>query len=77
MARPHPGGTLTWTHGNYASMRGPIASVRIPVTSQLRSVTRSAAGYPGAPGAQEAVVAVGPGSHEFTGPAVTEGFPDT
>ena len=31
----------------------------------------SVAGYPGAPGATEAVFAVGPGSHEFTGPALT------
>jgi hypothetical protein len=29
------------------------------------------AGYPGAPGAREAVFAAGSGSHEFTGPALT------
>jgi alpha-L-rhamnosidase len=53
------------------------ASVRIPsddpaaVRDRAGSGPVSVAGYPGAPGATEAVFAVGPGSHEFTGPALT------
>jgi hypothetical protein len=58
------------------------ASVRIPsddpaaVRDQAGSGPGSVAGYPGAPGAQEAVFTVGSGSHEFAGPALTGGFPD-
>ena len=37
----------------------------------------SVAGYPGAPGATEAVFAVGSGSHEFAGPALSASFPVT
>jgi alpha-L-rhamnosidase len=53
------------------------ASVRIPsddpaaVRDRAGSGPVSVAGYPGAPGATEAVFAAGPGSHEFTGPALT------
>ncbi|HEU5384944.1 MAG TPA: hypothetical protein VFV73_03505 [Streptosporangiaceae bacterium] len=53
------------------------ASVRIPsddpaaVRDRAGAGPVSLAGYPGAPGAQEAVFAVGPGAHEFTGPALT------
>jgi alpha-L-rhamnosidase len=53
------------------------ASVRIPsddpaaVRDRAGAGPVSVAGYPGAPGATEAVFAVGPGSHEFTGPALT------
>jgi alpha-L-rhamnosidase len=57
------------------------ASVRIPsddpaaVRDQAGSGPESVAGYPGAPGAQEAVFTVGSGSHEFAGPALAGGFP--
>jgi alpha-L-rhamnosidase len=53
------------------------ASVRIPsddpaaVRDQAGAGPGSVAGYPGAPGATEAVFTVGPGSHEFAGPALT------
>jgi hypothetical protein len=58
------------------------ASVRIPsddpaaVRDQAAAGPESVAGYPGAPGAQEVVFTVGSGSHEFTGPALSGGFPD-
>ncbi|HET9969092.1 MAG TPA: hypothetical protein VFQ68_12735 [Streptosporangiaceae bacterium] len=45
--------------------RGPRSAGAGPV---------SVAGYPDAPGATEAVFAVGSGSHEFTGPALTAEF---
>jgi alpha-L-rhamnosidase len=57
------------------------ASVRIPsddpaaVRDQAGAGPGSVAGYPGAPGAQEAVFAVGSGSHEFAGPALSGSFP--
>jgi hypothetical protein len=40
----------------------------------LRMGPVSMAGYPGAPGATEAVFAVGSGSHEFAGPALSASF---
>ena len=57
------------------------ASVRIPsddpaaVRDKAGAGPESVAGYPGAPGAQEAVFVVGSGSHEFTGPAAGAGEP--
>jgi alpha-L-rhamnosidase len=61
------------------------ASVRIPsddpaaVRDQAGTgpVSVSVAGYPGAPGATEAIFAVGSGSHEFAGPALSARFPVT
>ena len=46
------------------------------VRDQAGAGPGSVAGYPGAPGAQEAVFTVGSGAHEFAGPALTGGFPD-
>jgi hypothetical protein len=57
-----------------------VASVRIPsddpaaVRDQGGAGPGSVAGYPGAPGATEAVFTVGSGSHEFAGPALTAEF---
>jgi hypothetical protein len=56
------------------------ASVRIPsddpaaVRDQAGTGPVSVAGYRGAPGATEAVFAVGSGTHEFAGPALSASF---
>jgi len=56
------------------------ASVRIPsddpgaVRDGRGAPPAAVAAFPGAPGAREAVFGVGSGSHQFTGPALTESF---
>jgi alpha-L-rhamnosidase len=56
------------------------ASVRIPsdapgaVRDGTGAPPAAVAGFPGGQGSREAVFAVGSGSHQFTGPALTESF---
>jgi alpha-L-rhamnosidase len=99
LLRPHPGGSLGWARGSYASVRGTIsagwerhgrlfsyrvelppnvtATVCVPsgdaasVRDAAGGAPAAVAGFPGAAGEQEAVFYVGPGSHEFAGPAIT------